>query len=461
MSIIDGYLMPHPPILVPQVGKGEEKSAHRTLEALNRAAEEIRDEAPVTIVLTSPHAPLFEDYIHISSQEELTGTLERFGAPEVKLAFRNNLKLVHAISRIAEKQGIPAGTITEENARRFKLPKTLDHGALVPLYFITRKYTEFSLVHISLAAMPYRQLYRFGMCIAEAAAELGEKTVFVASGDLSHRLLEEGPYGFDPQGPRYDKLLVDSLEKLEVEKLLNLEEDFCEQAGECGHRSVLMMLGALDGKQLKTQVYSYEDPFGVGYAVARLQVMGEDRERQVLQHSLNKARQGEDPYVKLARASLEAYVRNGQVLKLPENLPAGMLAQRAGAFVSLKRFGELRGCIGTIFPTQDSVAQEIIHNAISSGTQDPRFYPVKPDELDTITYSVDILGEPEPIQGMDQLDVIRYGVIVRSGRRSGLLLPNLEGVAAVEEQVSIALQKAGIKPNEKYSMERFEVIRHQ
>jgi uncharacterized protein (TIGR00296 family) len=111
-------------------------------------------------------------------------------------------------------------------------------------------------------------------------------------------------------------------------------------------------------------------------------------------------------------------------------------------------------------PTRENIASEIIHNAISAGIHDPRFNPVTEDELDDLVYSVDVLGEPEPISSMAELDVRRYGVIVRAGRRSGLLLPDLEGVDSPQEQVAIALQKAGIRPDEKYTMERFEVIRH-
>ncbi|HEY9059924.1 MAG TPA: AmmeMemoRadiSam system protein A [Pseudobacteroides sp.] len=168
-----------------------------------------------------------------------------------------------------------------------------------------------------------------------------------------------------------------------------------------------------------------------------------------------------DPYVNIAKNALEAYVRDKKIIDVPDGLPDEMVQNAAGTFVSIKKGGELRGCIGTISPTRPNIAQEIIYNAISSGTQDPRFDEVDERELNSLTYSVDVLREPEPIQSMDQLDVKRYGVIVRSGRRSGLLLPNLEGVDTPLEQVSIALQKAGINPRSEFSLERFEVIRHK
>jgi AmmeMemoRadiSam system protein A len=162
----------------------------------------------------------------------------------------------------------------------------------------------------------------------------------------------------------------------------------------------------------------------------------------------------------LARESLETYIRTGKVMDLGDGLPNPMLNSRAGVFVTIKQYGQLRGCIGTIEATQENIAWEIVKNAISAGTRDPRFFPVEEEELDSLVYSVDVLKEPEPIETLDELDVKRYGVIVSHGSRSGLLLPNLEGIDTPQEQVKIALQKAGIDEDEEYVMQRFEVIRH-
>jgi len=169
----------------------------------------------------------------------------------------------------------------------------------------------------------------------------------------------------------------------------------------------------------------------------------------------------ESDYVKLARETLENYVRTGKKIEVPEWVPPEFKSKRAGVFVSLKKGGMLRGCIGTIGPVRANIAEEIINNAISSGTQDPRFPAVRAEELPELVYSVDVLGKPEKIDSMDQLDVKRYGVIVTSGFRRGLLLPDLEGVDTPQQQVEIALQKAGISRSERYEMERFEVIRHR
>ena len=148
-------------------------------------------------------------------------------------------------------------------------------------------------------------------------------------------------------------------------------------------------------------------------------------------------------------------------MEVPEGLPEEMLKNRAGTFVSLKEGGRLRGCIGTIQGVQTCIAREIIENAISAGVHDPRFPPVMEEELGNLTYSVDVLEEPEEIDSPKFLDVKRYGVIVSKGFRRGLLLPNLEGVDTVEEQIAIARQKAGIREDEEVKLERFEVVRHK
>ncbi len=167
----------------------------------------------------------------------------------------------------------------------------------------------------------------------------------------------------------------------------------------------------------------------------------------------------EHPLVQLARRAIEQYVRERKVIDPPPTLTEEM-QRRAGVFVSLHRQGDLRGCIGTIEATQENVALEIIHNAISAATRDPRFAVVRSDELDDLEISVDVLGDPEPIASMAELDPKVYGVIVSAGGRRGLLLPDLEGVDSARQQVEIALRKAWISPSEKYSMFRFEVVRY-
>lgn len=171
-------------------------------------------------------------------------------------------------------------------------------------------------------------------------------------------------------------------------------------------------------------------------------------------------RPGDDPIVALARASVESIVARGTVFPLPADAPEELTGRRAGAFVSLHEHGQLRGCIGTIAPVRKSLAEEVIRNGVAAATEDPRFAPVRPEELPHLEYSVDVLGEPEAVDNLEQLDPERYGVIVTRGHRRGLLLPDLEGVDTVFDQIAIAKQKAGIRPDEQVHLERFEVVRH-
>lgn len=168
----------------------------------------------------------------------------------------------------------------------------------------------------------------------------------------------------------------------------------------------------------------------------------------------------EDAYVQLARRTIEEHVRTGRAIEVPSGLPEEMYGSRAGVFVSIKEEGRLRGCIGTIQAVQTSIAEEIIHNAISASSQDPRFSPITENELDRLSISVDVLGDMESISSPLQLDVKRYGVVVTKGYKRGLLLPNLEGVDTIAEQIAIAKQKAGIGIMEEADLQRFEVVRH-
>lgn len=167
------------------------------------------------------------------------------------------------------------------------------------------------------------------------------------------------------------------------------------------------------------------------------------------------------PYVELAKKTVEEFVKEGKVSPKPEEIPQDM-RRKAGVFVSIKKRGNLRGCIGTFMPTTENIYSEIVRNAIAAATEDPRFPPVTKDELPELNYSVDILSPPEPVKSLDELDPKKYGVIVMKGWRKGLLLPDLEGVDTVEEQLRIAKLKAGIDPFDsdieiyKFKVERYK-----
>jgi AmmeMemoRadiSam system protein A len=289
----------------------------------------------------------------------------------------------------------------------------------------------------------------------------------VASGDLSHKLQEYGPYGYAKEGPEYDSKIMDVAQRAAFGEMLEFSEELCDKAAECGHRSFVIMAGALDGQNVESKVYSHEDVTGVGYGIASFYPTGNDTSRkfgdiylQKIKQELDEKIEKSDEYVRLARKSLESYILAGEIIVAPNDLPAVMLKEKAGAFVSIHKGGRLRGCIGTFLPTRDNIAEEIIYNAISASTKDPRFRPIEAEELPFLDINVDILSAPEKIASKDELDVKKYGVIVSKGFKRGLLLPDLDGVDTVDEQISIAKQKAGIKENEEVQLQRFEVVRH-
>ena len=461
MPILAGFMVPHPPLIVPAVGRGGEAEIQETTKAYLRVADEIACLKPETIIITSPHSIMYADYFHISPGDGATGSFGRFGAHKVSFSETYDTELVEHICDLAAESDFPAGTMGERD-------RDLDHGTMVPLWFIEQKYRDFRLVRIGLSGLPLTDHYAFGQLINKAVEQTGRRVVLVASGDLSHKLQDYGPYGFAPEGPEYDRRIMDVMGRAAFGELFDFDEKFCDRAAECGHRSFVIMAGAFDGRAVKSEVLCHQDVTGVGYGIGTFYPGKADSDRHFLDKYLAEldakteaAREGEDAYVKLARQSLESYIRYGRKISVPSDLPQEMLMNRAGAFVSIHKQGRLRGCIGTIEPTRDSLAEEIINNAISASTQDPRFSAITEDEFKWLEINVDVLGEPEYIYSMDQLDVKKYGVIVSKGYRRGLLLPDLDGVDTPEQQVSIAKQKAGIRPDEDVKMQRFEVIRHR
>lgn len=467
MSIEAGFMVPHPPLIIPEVGHGEEKGISDTIKAYEHVGDEIAAIEPETIIVSSPHSFMYSDYFHISGGTGAYGDMSKFGAPQVSVSVSYDTELIDVICQKAEDSVFPAGTDGE------KMPE-LDHASFIPLYFIDNGYRragkkpQYKIVRIGLSGYPLVMHYQLGMIVRKAIEETGRKTVWIASGDLSHKLKEDGPYGFDKNGPVYDEKIMKTMSTGDFMSLLDFDENFCEKAAECGHRSFTMMAGALDGYDVEPKKLSYEGTFGVGYGICSFNVIGKNENRHFLkkfmnerENSLASKKADEDVYVKLARRSLETYIKTRTKICIPDGLPDEMISKKAGAFVSLHEFGRLRGCIGTISPVRDCLADEIIENAISASTEDPRFDEVREDELCHLEYSVDVLGPTEKIASPDELNVRRYGVVVTCGRKRGLLLPDLDGVDSVQQQISIAKQKAGISEDEEdVQLERFEVVRH-
>lgn len=468
MTILAAYLMPHPPVVLPAVGHEQSKVVAATARSMDEVGRQIARLEPEVIIVISPHGPLFSDAIAIRGESCLEGNLGAFGAPEIHLKKNNAVLLTQALADLAADNNLPAVIFDHALARRFDVSGDLDHGVIVPLSFVESHYTNYELAEITYGLLSTDELYRFGQLLSACIDDLDLRAVIIASGDLSHKLKDSGPYHFDARGPKFDEWIVNAFENNDLVKVVTADEALCEGAGECGKKSLDIMIGALDGLEITSKVLSYEGPFGVGYGVVALTdpKPSDNAKRfdEVVQGVLSRRltrRNREDNFVRLARLAIEDYIREQKRVSLPEELKDPELeGPSKGVFVSIKSSGGLRGCIGTTIGTQRSLADEIIHNAIQAATEDPRFPEIEPWELEHLTISVDVLSKGELVPGIEALDPKIYGVIVESDFRRGLLLPDLEGIDTVEDQVRIALNKAGIKEHESYRIHRFTVERH-
>jgi MEMO1 family protein len=460
MPILAAFALPHPPIILPEVGRGQEKKIQKTALAYQEAMRRLSSFKPETIIVISPHSVAYMDYFHISNGTHAEGSFGQFNAPQVKISVNYDTELVGAIDKICLERNFPSGTMGERDSE-------LDHGTMIPLYFLNKFYTGYKIIRIGLSGLPCINNYRLGEIIKEAVGKTNKRVCLIASGDLSHKLKDDGPYGFSKDGPVFDQMITDQMKKVDFIDMFGYEGDFLESCAECGLGSFQIMAGCFDKQKVTSDFLSYEGPFGVGYAVCCFTpdpyaTVG-SLEKEIISSKdqrLKDKKDKEDEYVRLARASLEYYIKNKKTLPMPDNLSSDLLTKKAGCFVSLKKEGKLRGCIGTISPIRVNLAHEIIENAISAGTEDPRFSPVEESELSELEYDVDVLSPFERVRSVQDLDCKKYGVIVQNGERRGLLLPDLSGVDSVQEQIEIAKQKAGIEENEDVTLYRFTVERH-
>ena len=259
--IIKAYAVPHPPIILPEVGRGEERRIENTTLSFQRMAHEIELLAPDTIVLSSPHAPAYADGFYIAGGDGGYGDLRLFGIPHVREEVSLDRTFSERLAVTLADRGIyTTGTMQGRGG--------FDHGTLIPLRFIHQRFTDFKLVLLGISWLGSDVHREVGKVVARIAEELKRRVVFIASGDLSHVLKKDGPYGYRPEGPVFDAEIARIFREGDLEALFHFDPAILEEAAECGLRSFQMMAGVLDGAPYESELYSYEGTFGVGYAVA-------------------------------------------------------------------------------------------------------------------------------------------------------------------------------------------------
>lgn len=273
-NLVGCALMPHPPLMIPEVGKQELDQIKNTVEAATQVSEMLKEGNPQTVVIITPHGPVFEDAVTVSIHPRLKGNMAQFGAPDVTLGFETDNLLIKHIIRNCQRLGINLTELTDDAAKNYRISLNLDHGAFVPLYYLAKAGFKGQIVHLSMGMLAYEEMYTFGKAVQAAIGHMDKRVAVIASGDLSHRLTPDAPAGYSPKGAEFDRQVVAALEAVDVKALLNLDENLIQEAGECGLRPVFFLMGVMGGLDSQVAVSSYEGPFGVGYAVIAYKIKG-------------------------------------------------------------------------------------------------------------------------------------------------------------------------------------------
>ncbi|MFA5070180.1 MAG: AmmeMemoRadiSam system protein B [Patescibacteria group bacterium] len=256
-------ICPHPPLLIPNIGQENIKQVVKTQKSLEKLEEIFYASKPDAVVIISPHAPLIPESFGINIAEKFTGDFQEFGDFSLKLKYKSDQAFAHRLRERVEKNQFPSVLINQEN---------LDHGNLVPLYYLTRHLPNLPLIPLSFSLLDLKTHYDYGRIISEEIHATNRRIAVIASGDLSHRLIPSAPAGYSQKGKVFDKKLIELIQKREAEEIIRLDPLLIEEAGECGLRSILILLGCLNQKEYTPEILSYEGPFGVGYLVANFRL---------------------------------------------------------------------------------------------------------------------------------------------------------------------------------------------
>jgi len=257
-------ICPHPPIIIPTIGSPSDlDKVGKTIEGMQRLADIFAEASPRTVLVISPHGPLELKQFSVVNSPALAGHFYNFGDSQTELIFRNERKIVGKIQKECQKLRIPL-SLTDV--------KEIDHGVLVPIYYLSQKLPNIKIVPLTYSFLDLETHFKFGQVLRSIIDKEKSKIGIIASGDLSHRLTPEAPAGYTLRGEEFDNLLTGLLKKRDVRGILGMDKNLIEEAAECGYRSIVILLGALNGTNWQPEILSYEGPFGVGYLVANFRI---------------------------------------------------------------------------------------------------------------------------------------------------------------------------------------------
>jgi AmmeMemoRadiSam system protein A len=446
-AVACAVLMPHAPILVPEVGGERGGAAQASRRAMREAAACVMGFRPDTVALISPHSPRRPRAFGLWAGKRLEGSFAQFDAPAAQVSLANDTQFAQAIVTEAGMGDLATWMIEDQ---------TLDHGALVPLWFLVEAGWAGPTIVLSLNYPEDGGLSGLGEAIAAAADASHRRVAIVASGDMSHRLTRGAPCGFHPQAHQFDETFIRLIREGDYHAIGNIDPALRTLAAEDAVDSTLVAAAAADWRTTGHKVLNYEGPFGVGYGVA---ILFAEKSSPADPPPAAEQAASRDGVIlpALARQSVTAALRGGA--EVPPAATGQYLSERRGVFVTLReRSGMLRGCAGTIRPVCASLVAETWRSARVAAFEDTRFPSVTADEIPNLRFDVSVLHSMEKVSSAGELDPARYGVVVstQDGRR-GLLLPAIPEIKTSQQQLGIARKKGWIEPDEPVMLQRFQV----
>lgn len=462
MAILASFLLPHPNSLLDRkLMIEEDNKLVNTTRVYRDIAKRIAILEPDTIVFLTPHGQSYLDYFQIAGGTSAKCSYGKSRGYKGTFDLVYDVEMIKKISEIAKREKIPTGTSGSKE-------EEIDHGTLIPLYFIRQYYKDFSAIRVSFSGLPYPVHYLMGKAIQEASEVLKRNVVVIASGDMSHVLTKNGYYGYHEDGAKYDKQVMKLLQDADFGALFNISPEVVKNAEQCSYRVLLMMAGTLDKQDVTSMVLSYEKSRGVGYMCAKFESLGYNEERNFGEEFMEASAKEtiiksvrSDRYASLAREAIEIYVKEHRVMEFDAKKYPRLARSKMGCFVTIKETGIIRGCLGSVHPLKKNLGIEIIFTAISAATKDKRFPALREQDLNHIEVTVDFISPPIPVLSVLDLDPTKYGVMVEGEEGVAALLPNIPGVKTAEEQLHICKKKAKIDYDDSdFQLYRFAVEHH-
>lgn len=454
----------------------EEDQNEKTIRAMKDIALDIAKTKPEVIVIVSKEGNVFSDVVSVDYEMTLKGNLTGLDE-DVSMEKSCDMGLLEEINRRSGREELPVFMLNQDKAQDFGVEVTLSPASIIPLTFVDKVYPEYKIVQVTAGEIGREDLYKTGMIIREAI-EANKKPAYVLVAENQSQALESGNETYKEAGLAYDAQVEGDLGNENYLSLLTMDQHVVDHADTEGFEPLVLMLGMFEKIKTDTDVLSYEDIKGTGCLVSKTSfnlegdfilpsVLEEYQEKKARDREVLLAHESE--VIKMIRAAAELWIQKQRKLDLDtyletmqdEAVKKQLVNQKAGVYVTVFKDNRLRGRMGSVSPTAENVGQALINYTIEALSYDPQFVPVEEEELPQLTFNADIVERPEIIDSADELDPVKYGVVVEQGVYRGGVLPNQPEYKKPGEQVSAALEKAGLHPEvmdpvEKLVISRFE-----